>query len=190
MVNRTCSVPECESPHKSRGYCGRHYQLWYKKGDAQAPVKKYYKSGEKSLEFSEKTHRVGECLEWLGVLTRGGYARFKADGEWVMVHRWIYEKKVGPIPDGMQIDHLCHNRRCVEVSHLRLATPMQNSENKSGARVDSGTGVRGVRKEGNKYRAVVSSNHKKHNLGLFDTIEEADRAAQEMRSRLMTHSQN
>lgn len=41
-------------------------------------------------------------------------------------HRWLWEQEHGPIPDGMEIDHLCRNRACVRASHMELVTHLEN----------------------------------------------------------------
>jgi hypothetical protein len=51
-----------------------------------------------------------------------------------MVHRYCWELEVGPIPDGMEIDHQCRNRACCNIDHLRVVTPKVNrTENCIGA---------------------------------------------------------
>ena len=45
----------------------------------------------------------------------------------VMAHRFAYEEYVGPIPDGLQIDHLCRNKWCVNPEHLEPVTCRENA---------------------------------------------------------------
>lgn len=60
----------------------------------------------------------GECWEWTGWRING-YGRITIGNRqgW-LVHRAAYELLVGPIPDGLTIDHLCRNRACFNPAHL------------------------------------------------------------------------
>jgi len=67
------------------------------------------------------------CLLWTGALTWNGYGNFMLpDRSNVRVHRLMYEWFAGPIPDGMQIDHLCRVRRCASPAHLEPVTCQEN----------------------------------------------------------------
>lgn len=50
------------------------------------------------------------------------------DGETVVLaHRIVWEHERGPIPEGMTVDHICHNRKCVDIVHLRMLSNLDNS---------------------------------------------------------------
>ena len=72
------------------------------------------------------------CWIWLGATIRSGYGHFHVDGKYVKTHRWTYEHFVGPIPDGMQIDHLCRVVACCNPGHLEPVTPLENIRRSAG----------------------------------------------------------
>jgi hypothetical protein len=70
---------------------------------------------------------VDSCWEWQGYLMPNGYGQFGlAKGLIVLAHRWSYEHMRAPIPAGLDIDHLCVNRRCVNPWHLEPVTRAVN----------------------------------------------------------------
>jgi hypothetical protein len=81
---------------------------------------------ERFLEkISFDPHR--ECWNWNGALMKTGYGMIglgwpEHGSKPRMAHRVAYELFVGPIPEGLQLDHLCHNPRCVNPAHLEAVT--------------------------------------------------------------------
>lgn len=71
---------------------------------------------------------IAGCWLWTGRLYPGGYAKISIGHRGTaLVHRLTYEMHKRPIPEGMQIDHLCRVRRCVNPDHLEPVTHAQNA---------------------------------------------------------------
>lgn len=66
------------------------------------------------------------CWLWTASCGRGGYGRFNYEGRAQSAHRCAYELLVGPIPDGLEIDHLCRVRNCVNPDHMEPVTHRVN----------------------------------------------------------------
>lgn len=90
-------------------------------------------------EFWARVDRRGpdDCWPWLGTINRYGYGQWRNKAR--SPHRFVHELVVGPIPAGLVMDHLCHNRdlaciggpdcrhrRCVNPAHLEPVTRREN----------------------------------------------------------------
>lgn len=62
------------------------------------------------------------CWLWIAGKTPDGYGKFLS----YLAHRWLFERLHGPIPTGLQLDHLCRVRNCVNPDHLEIVTPREN----------------------------------------------------------------
>jgi hypothetical protein len=79
------------------------------------------------LRFWERVRRTDGCWLWTGATNVGGYGRFNIYGRTIAAHRLSYEATVGPIGPGLQIDHLCRNKLCVNPAHLEPVTQQENN---------------------------------------------------------------
>ena len=84
--------------------------------------KKYKTLTEACFAHVEKTDY---CWNWTG-WTDNGYGRICHQYTRTSAHRFVYELYNGEIPKGLQIDHLCRNRKCVNPEHLELVTCKEN----------------------------------------------------------------
>lgn len=66
------------------------------------------------------------CWNWTASTWANGYGQFKSDGRMVAAHRFAYERVRGNVPDGLQLDHLCRNRLCVNPDHLEAVSQREN----------------------------------------------------------------
>jgi hypothetical protein len=74
----------------------------------------------------EKVEFTSHCWTWLGAANNKGYGSVWHGGRSLSTHKLSYELLVGPVPDGLQLDHLCLNKLCLKPAHLEPVTPKQN----------------------------------------------------------------
>ncbi len=66
------------------------------------------------------------CWDWQGCKMGNGYGQLGVGGRHYAAHRYAYEQLVGPIPEGLDLDHLCRNRACANPAHLEPVTRKEN----------------------------------------------------------------
>jgi len=126
-----CIVEGCDKPQyvASSGYCSKHYQRWRTHGTTERRSSHGLPTRDRFMRFVSVDQRG--CWLWTGRIGTGGYGYFgqKVDGvrKTRRAHRVSYELFVGPIPEGQQVDHLCHVRACVNPDHLEAVRPVTNN---------------------------------------------------------------
>ncbi len=91
------------------------------------------------VQLNERSHMgqrapvgyvIGEnaCWLWVGPKDPKGYGVFKDHGRAIKAHRYMYLREVGPVPDGLVLDHFaCDTPSCVNPAHLRPVTSRENT---------------------------------------------------------------
>ncbi|MEV6102652.1 HNH endonuclease signature motif containing protein [Nocardia sp. NPDC051981] len=135
-----CAADNCEAKVHARGLCGPHYNRWKRSRDPHAePLLNL--SGNIDERFMSRVDKTKSgCWLWTSTHSANGYGQFHFNGARYPAHVWAYERLVGPVPDGLQLDHLCHtsdssctggviclHRRCVNPSHLEPVTARENT---------------------------------------------------------------
>lgn len=142
--------------------------------------------GQRFWSKVDRSAGMDKCWPWTAHYSQSGYGRFRISGKSREAPRVAFELVYGEYPP--EVDHRCRNRACCNPSHLRSATGKQNNENRSVQRNNT-TGVRGVRLDGNRFRAQVRHNGKAVHVGMFSTINEAEIAVRAKRLELFTHNE-
>lgn len=127
-----CSVTECSNKSVSRSFCNMHYLRFKAHGH---PLSKM-STGRKNVKSIATVDRFlrhvspepnSGCWLWLGGLRGGGYGQFNpSKGVGKTAHRWMYEFEKGPVPKGLDLDHKCRVRSCVNPDHLEPVTRSVN----------------------------------------------------------------
>ena len=121
-----CGVQECSRRKHAHGYCAMHAARLRRNGDPTRITR------TTTLDsFWRRVHKTEKCWNWQGFVLDSGYGQIAtrkkptASGT-RLAHRVAYELVVGPIPEGLDLDHLCRNRICVNPSHLEPVTDKEN----------------------------------------------------------------
>lgn len=137
-MTEDCDLASCFEPAFVKGLCRRHYHRNWRLGAPDAELTR----SAPGTPLEERIRRFVDpglpdaCWPWRGAVNkRSGYGTLKVQGRQAFAHRLVYEASVGPIPDGLSIDHVCHtldtacpggsaclHRRCVNPRHLEPVT--------------------------------------------------------------------
>ncbi len=122
-----CIVGGCPNKRFAHGDCNKHYMQ--KRRAANLPVIPRTKQERFWAKVDDRNGPLWEgtsCWLWTAYIRPDGYGQFSVNGRHVKAHRFAYETYVGPIPEGLEIDHLCRNRACQNWAHMEPVTCQVN----------------------------------------------------------------
>ena len=140
---------QCPDPSQARGLCPKHSSRMRTHGTVMAAA-----LARKPWPYNMLLNMAPQpngCIWYTGRIDAQGYGSVTITGDRQRpVHRAAYEYFVGPIPDGLHVDHLCHgwdadcpcgpaclHRRCINVDHLEPVTPQENAARGRGGSVNN-----------------------------------------------------
>lgn len=103
---------ECSLPHDTE-------KGWF-------PMRPKYTLEQQFAAFWARVEKTETCWLWRGTSIRNGYGQLSWHAPMRLAHRYAYELLVGPIPEGLTLDHLCRVRHCVNPAHLEPVTNRVN----------------------------------------------------------------
>lgn len=131
---RVCTVTNCSATSYARGFCVTHYRRMLERGTTDDPnpptfEQRFWAKVNKDGPTPHQRPELGPCWVWTASLGKDGYGHIHnrgAEPQTMSAHRAAYIIEVGPIPDGLELDHLCLNQRCVNPKHLEPVTHLVN----------------------------------------------------------------
>lgn len=121
MDKYLCIMPGCVESPWARGWCKQHYARWNKTGSPMGSNR----PKTRSEALLARVNTSEEHWMWTGTVLEG-YGIFNWKDSKMKAHRAVYELLEGPIPDGLELDHLCEITLCVRPSHLEAVTHRVN----------------------------------------------------------------
>lgn len=119
-----CTIDGCPNEVQARGRCNMHQYEQYRQLQPEAMA--LIEAG--LMQWIEPTDTGCWVYTHAAMKDRGGYGKFMPDGRWALVHKWLFMHLVGPVPDGHQLHHECHNRPCCRPGHLTPIKPGEHAK--------------------------------------------------------------
>lgn len=160
-----CSVSECVKASRAKGLCSMHYQRYKKHGNT-ATVLPSTGGQDDTIGLWGLRQRfldqvffepLSGCWLWTGGCNSDGYGSIRIQGRWFSTHRYSYIVLVGEPGEGLELDHLCETRICVNPAHLEPVTPYENKRRTGLRRKTCGGEAKHPRTEDSTYKTGVNA---------------------------------
>ena len=142
LVCRRCAHPECvchlpgiahcnvlgctTKRYQKYKMCRKHLKRWQVHRDVLRARETPEERAPRRFWSKVQMGAADECWIYQGALNQGGYGDFQIVRTHWLAHRFAYTIRVGPIPEGLTIDHLCNVRTCVNPAHMEPVTVGEN----------------------------------------------------------------
>lgn len=123
-----CGEPTTVVKGRPRRYIRDHYRRSH-----ATPVERFWSQTAVATDLSP--NGWSGCVLWTGALATGGYGMSWNGHRSKRAHRYAYEMIVGDIPGGLELDHLCRRRDCVNPGHLEPVTAAENKRRSGGMKL-------------------------------------------------------
>lgn len=161
-----CSVEGCDRKRTAKGMCPKHYARHRRLGTTDLatpfvvvePGEDYDACALRRLAtYSAEGPAfkdLGPCRDWARPLRKDGYSGVRYRGKIRLGHDLAWELANGPVPEGLELDHLCRRRHCIRVIHLEPVTRKVNWERGDGPAVWAQERERIVRGADGRFRLI------------------------------------
>lgn len=127
-ITKRCSLENCDKFTDGRSMCPMHSRRFKLYGDPnKVLVVQHKRMEDKLLRWIEFPDDINDCWLWVGPRQKTGHGKFYWKGKYTSSYRAFYKKFINNDIDGLDVDHICNNPPCMNLSHLQAITSRANT---------------------------------------------------------------